>query len=233
MADTPPSIEQLQAEVAALRTGNATLETTLKKVRADLKTAGGKEGATDAAIAAAFAPIRSVLSLDDTVDPDAIATAVQTRAKEWDSVKAERDAAVAAAEGIKAERNAERIRAAADSALAESGMDALHYDDARALLLPTLEVGKDGAIVTKAAPNVIAGMTPVQHIHGILKAQRPHYWPSSVGGGATGGKHGPAGDTRCFDPRSPEFNVTAQGQYFKRHGAEATARAERQYGGGR
>lgn len=144
----------------------------------------------------------------------------------------ERDDAKAHAAKVAADWDAHRIDAAIGQALGKCGMIPANHEDAAAMLRGVLEVNKDGAVITKAAANTIAGMTIEQHVHSVMKAARPHWWPPSSGGGASGGKHsGSGGDAACFDPRSSKFSVTAQAQFERRYGTDAARRAARQFGG--
>ncbi len=131
--------------------------------------------------------------------------------------------------------NAQRIDTAIVSALANSRMIAANHEDAATLLRGVLEV-REGKVVTKTAPNIVPGQSAEQFIVGQLQTMRGHWWPRSVSGGARGGSGAglnSLGDTSCFDPKSPKFNLTEQGRYFRRYGPIATEQAKAQYGGGR
>jgi hypothetical protein len=159
-------------------------------------------------------------------------------AKAVASIQAERDELRAKVTKIEQERDAQHVESAISAALSKSGMIPANHEDAANLIRSMLTV-KEGKVVTKdGVPNVIPGMDPTQLFHATVKTLRPHWWPSSVGGGAVGsrGNANPnalPGDASCFDPRSPNFNVTKQGQYHRAYGPEVAARARAQYGGGR
>lgn len=140
------------------------------------------------------AGVRKALALADDADDTAVLSALGT-------VTTQRDEAVANAEKITTERNAEKIDAAVALALGKSGIIAQNADDAAAIIKAALEVNKDGRVVTKTAPNVVPGQTPEQFIAGQLKTMRPHYWPLSAGGGVTGGGVPVFGvNVDCFKP---------------------------------
>ncbi len=147
-------------------------------------------------------------------------------------ISKERDDAKAHAVKVAADWDSHRIEAGITQALGTCGLIPENNEDAANLIRPLLTVDpKTGQIVTKEAPNVIAGMSVDQHIHAVLKAQRPHWWPSSIGGGARGGSLGvTGGDTSVFDPASHTYSVTAQAQYERRYGIDAARRAAKQFG---
>jgi hypothetical protein len=99
-------------------------------------------------------------------------------------------------------------------------------------------VDEKGNVRTKTdAPNTIPNADPGAWILTELRVKRPHWWPTSVGGGARGGSGAPApqglpGNPDCFKP-GPTWNFTQQMVYSKQFGAEAAARAARLFGGGR
>lgn len=97
------------------------------------------------------------------------------------------------------------------------------------------EVAEDGAIVTRDAKGLKAGLTPAQW----LKDQQdnsPHWWEDSVGGGAGGNRGGNAG-MKDNPWATANWNMTAQGAFVKAHGMEkakqAAARAGTSVGGDR
>lgn len=80
---------------------------------------------------------------------------------------------------------------------------------------------KDGVGVT---PNVTADI-----VLGDLKATRGHWWPDSVGGGATGSGGGTGGITG--NPWSKaHWNKTEQGRYIRQHGEEKAKAAAKAAG---
>lgn len=229
MADTPtatPTVDELQASVSRLEKALAAERDAHKSTRAGF-----------------LAPVRAALGLGDDAALDAVTAALSTRlgdadkivAERTNALTAERDSARAELEQIRAERNAERTERAIGDALAKSGIIAHNADDAASILRGVLEVTDKGEVRTKAAPNIVPGQTPEQFIAGQLRTLRPHYWPASVGGGAKGTGTMPTpnlGNDSCFDPRSPQFNVTAQFQYEARFGKAAADAALKKYGRG-
>ncbi len=156
--------------------------------------------------------------------------------KKTTALQTERDEAVKRAESLLSERKAEKLEAAIDAGLRRSGVKPECLEDARAILRGALEVNEKGEVVTKTAPNVIPGQSVEFFTVSQLRQMRPHYWPTSVGGGArgSGGRaDGGAGDTSCFDPKHANYNLTAQGAYLRQHGQAAFDRARARYGGGK
>lgn len=194
--------------------------------------------------AAMLGPIRQALGLGDDAGTDAILAALTSRTPDAEALVTqrtaaltkERDTAVAAADAIKTERNAEKIDAALNAAFDKSGAKPEHRPDFLLLAKALFTVDAKGRVVTRDdAADTLPGVEPAAWIVGQLRASRPHYWPTSTGGGASGGgAHGaPLGDTSCFDPRSPRFNMSDQMRYERKWGREAADRAIRMYGGGR
>ncbi|MCC6230046.1 MAG: hypothetical protein IT432_12580 [Phycisphaerales bacterium] len=144
-------------------------------------------------------------------------------------VAKERDDAKTRANTIAAERNTEKMDAEIRSAVTKAGIFAQSTDDATAILRGVLEVTDKGEVRTKAAPNVVPGQTVEQFIAGQLKTMRPHYWPTSIGGGAKGGGFaahaGP--DVSCFKPGG---TLTAQYALVARVGERAALEACRRSG---
>ncbi|QOI99247.1 MAG: hypothetical protein HRU70_01575 [Phycisphaeraceae bacterium] len=125
----------------------------------------------------------------------------------------------------------EKVDRSISDALSRSGMIADNATDALALARPLFVLSEKGEVVTKAdAAGVIPGATPDQWIIAQLRTLRPHWWPKSAGGGASGGSRGgmAMGDDSCFRPES--WNVTLQARYEKLHGTRAAEAAARRYG---
>lgn len=165
--------------------------------------------------------VRKALGLGDDADDAAILAALGTTTKERDEAKTRADT-------IAAERDAERISGEIRHALGASGIIAQNTDDAAAILRSVLEV-KEGRVVTKAAPNVVPGQTPEQFIASQLRGMRPHYWPTSTGGGSKGAGHtAHAGaDVSCFREGG---TMTAQMALVARVGERAAIEACRRAG---
>lgn len=90
-------------------------------------------------------------------------------------------------------------------------------DDAVMAGLNVLDVAEDGAIVTKDVQGVTPGIGAADWLKD-MQDKRPHWWPQSQGGGAQGGKGGPA--NRAENPWTKEgWNLTKQGQLVKTIGA--------------
>jgi hypothetical protein len=100
----------------------------------------------------------------------------------------------------------------------EAVEDILRYQD-------IFDVGEDGKIVTKAdLKGVSAGLDP-QGWLSERRQDRPHWWPDSVGGGATGGSGGPNHAGNPFAKTSANLTKASQLIQTDRPKAEAYARA--------
>jgi hypothetical protein len=214
-----PTVDDLQASVQRLQTA-------LNREREDHKATKAQQ----------LAPVRTALGLPEDAPLDTITTTLSQRLGDIDAqvnaktenIAAERDAAVAEAAKVRDEWNAHRIDAAVQLALQTSGIRPECFADATTILRGALEATEKGVVRTKAAPNIVPGQTPEQFIAGQLKSLRPHYWPTSVGGGARGGGVHPTtgGDTSAFRTG----NVTGMMAYIARHGERAAIEACRRSG---
>jgi hypothetical protein len=91
-------------------------------------------------------------------------------------------------------------------------------EDALYLAERMFDVGEDGRITTKDNVGVTPGVEPDVWLTE-MQPKRPHWWPTSVGGGAGGGKSN--GNTGGPNPWSQKgWNVTQQGAYLREHGIE-------------
>lgn len=88
------------------------------------------------------------------------------------------------------------------------------------------EVTADGRIVTKDKVGVTPGIEADIWLQE-MQDKRPHWWPDSQGGGATGDK-GSGGATGDNPWTAKNWNLTKQGEYLNKHGeakAEQAAKA--------
>lgn len=193
-----------------------------------------------------LAPLRTLANLGDDADLDTLTSTLAARLGDADKVvsertaalESERDEAVAKAAKIEQAYASEKVTAALDQAFAASGAQAQNAEDYLALARPLFTLGDDGQVVTRAdAPNTVPGMTPDQWISAQLRQARPHWWPLSTGGGARGttGTAVPtsAGDSSCFNPRSPNHSITNQFLYEQRFGKAAADAAIARFRGAR
>lgn len=89
------------------------------------------------------------------------------------------------------------------------------------------EVTEDNRVITKDVAGVVPGLTPKEWFKDMLE-KSPHWWPTSVGGGANGGR-GPTG--RASNPWSKEgWNITKQGAYVTEHGIDKAKTAAESVG---
>lgn len=192
-----------------------------------------------------LAPIRTALGLGEDANLDTITASLGTRLGDADKIvadrtaalTAERDAAIADAAKVKADRAAERVDSAISGALAKSNMIQANAPDAMNLLRGLFHVDDKGRVVTKGGDTgEPAGVTPEQFVAARLGAIRSHWFPGNVSGGARSSGNftgGLAGDTSCFDPRSPNYNITRQYQLEVTHGSAWADAARKRYGGTR
>lgn len=219
-APTPADIERLSKALEAERSEHKETRARLTNLRTDLGRITGLDP---------DAPIERIAErLGDTEK------AITDRLA---PVITERDEAVKRAQTLEQEKRSAILDSAVDRAIARSGVKAEAVEDAKLHLRAALEVNDKGEVVTKAAPGEVAGQSPDWFVVSRLRMLRSAYWEKSVGGGARGSAgNNPANavDDRCFNVRDPaNYSVTAQGAFYRKHGAEATERARRKYGGGR
>lgn len=184
-------------------------------------------------LTARLTAIRSGIAKGLGLAEDATDEALLARAAE---VAKERDDSRAEAAKVKGERDADKVDTALRDAFAKSGADPRNAEDFLALARPLFTVdAKTGAVVTKSdAPNTVPGANPEAWIVAELRTKREHWWPKSIGGGARGAGFLPSGgaDDSCFDPRSPNYNFTAQLAAEARFGPAFADRARQRYGRG-
>lgn len=81
------------------------------------------------------------------------------------------------------------------------------------------EIAEDGAIVAKdGARGIEAGITPDVWL-GDMKEKRPHWWPTSQGGGAGGGRDGAGAGSNPWSAKNWDFD--AQGAMVRQDRAKA------------
>lgn len=106
-------------------------------------------------------------------------------------------------------------------------------EDALVLAERLFEVTEDGQVVTRDGVGITPGLGAKDWLAEI-RDKRPHWWPASSGGGASGsGARGAGFGSSKDNPWSAEgWNLTAQGNYLRTHGrekAEAAAKAAGSY----
>ncbi len=214
-----------------------TLEKSLEAARADAKKAQDTLSTFRRTIA-------ERIGLSPDASADEVTNHLGTRLTDVDgqvtaktaSIVAERDAAIADAAKVKTDRAVERVDSAISAALAKSTMIQANTPDAMNLLRGLFHVDDKGRVVTKGADTgEPAGVTPEQFVAARLGALRGHWFPGNVSGGARSSGNftgGLAGDTSCFDPRSPNYNITRQYQLEVTHGSAWADAARAKYRGG-
>lgn len=101
-------------------------------------------------------------------------------------------------------------------------------DDAVMVGLTMFEQLEDGRIVTKDGCGVTPGLEPKEWAKD-MQERRPHWWPPSQGGGSRGGG-GPTGRDAGNPWSNAGWNITEQGRYIVKHGAEKAAEAAKSVG---
>jgi hypothetical protein len=90
------------------------------------------------------------------------------------------------------------------------------------------EDGSGGRIMTRDNVGVTPGLSPKEWLKD-MQEKRAHWWAQSQGGGSQGGRGSPG--NRADNPWSAEgWNISAQGAYYKTHGAEKAAAAAKAAG---
>lgn len=174
-----------------------------------------------------------LVSKDGKIDETKMAAAIEAATKravgplERDKLALERrlqDAtkATEAAQGEVAKLNGSIVTGRIEQALRDSAAAAkvitTAIDDAVMVGVRYFEFTEDGKIVTKDGLGVTPGLKPGEWFKDMQEA-RPHWWPTSVGGGAGGGRGSPGSGAN--NPWSRDgWNITNQGKYLREHGQE-------------
>lgn len=102
-------------------------------------------------------------------------------------------------------------------------------DDAVLNAMRVFEVTETGRVLTRDNVDAMPGIEPKEWFKD-QQDKKPHWWPTSVGGGSRGSGSG-GGSIRSENPWSAEgWNVTKQGQVFKDMGAEKAGALAAQVG---
>jgi hypothetical protein len=128
-----------------------------------------------------------------------------------------------------------KIEDAVRKTATESKVIASALDDVVLNAGRVFELDEQGRVVTKDnIDGVTPGIAPDVWIKD-MQEKRPHWWPTSQGGGAGGNKGMPGGGANPWSAGS--WNMTHQGDYIKAHGIEKAnqmaAQAGTKVGGGR
>lgn len=196
------------ALVEELNEAKATLETLGKDGKINTE---AQAAAIQAAVDRAVGPVKR--------DLDAAQRQLDTEKKKT----AEKEAEVGTLQNsIKRDKMRSAIR---DAAIAAKVLPTA-IDDAVLVGEQMFELTEAGKLVTKNDAGVTPGLDPKEWAKDMMD-KRPHWWPTTQGGGARGGTGVNA--TGKDNPWSPEgWNVTAQGQRIKELGpvkaAELAAR---------
>lgn len=96
-------------------------------------------------------------------------------------------------------------------------------EDALYLAERMFDVSDDGKVTTKDGVGVTPGVEPDVWFTE-MQAKRPHWWPESHGGGATGGKAGNGAASNPFSNKS--WNMTEQGKIARENPTKAQQLAQ-------
>ena len=142
--------------------------------------------------------------------------------RELAKIRKERDEAV---EGIARYREQETRRTIGDSlrrAMRSAKVLPEAEEDVLLLGERVFEITDEGGVVTRDLPGLAAGLDPTSWLSEI-QDRKPHWWPASVGGGASGS--GSGGGFSGKNPWSAEaWNMTEQARIYREKGAETASR---------
>lgn len=128
---------------------------------------------------------------------------------------------------VEAYEMADRTRSIHDSvrkAATDSKVIPSAVDDVLMLAERMFEITDDGMVVAKDAVGVTPGIDPATWM-AEMQEKRPHWWPTSVGGGANGSGNSSGGFAK--NPWSAEnWNMTEQGQVYRADPAKADRMAK-------
>jgi hypothetical protein len=198
-AALPVMVEELAEAKAKLEALTAEGNDQTVKVQAQI----------DAAVNRAVGPI--------TRDKESIARQLDAAKK----AVAEKEAEVAK---LTADAESERTRLAIRDAAIAAKVLPTAIDDA-VLVGERMFETVDGKLLTKGDNGITPGLSPKEWAKE-MEEKRPHWFPTSVGGGAQGGKGG--GSSNKDNPFTAEnWSVTKQGQLFKENPEKAAQMAAR------
>lgn len=148
-------------------------------------------------------------------------------------VAKERDEARSKAADVESRWASEKVDSALRSAFEKSGAGRENEEDFLLLARGLFEADEKGVRTRKDAPNTLPGIDPAAWIVAELHSKRPHWFPTSQGGGARGAGFIPStgADDSCFDPRSPNYNFTAQLAQEAKFGPQFADKARARYRG--
>lgn len=148
-------------------------------------------------------------------------------------VAKERDEARSKAADVESRWASEKVETALRSAFEKSGAGREHEEDFLLLARGLFEADEKGVRTRKDAPNTVPGVNAEAWIVAELRVKRSHWWPLSQGAGARGAGFIPSAgaDDSCFDPRSPNYNFTAQLAAEAKYGPAFADRARQRFGG--
>ncbi len=167
------------------------------------------------------------------LDAAAIEQAVQTRLRaavapierERDQYKISTEQATQKIAQLESDAVGRRVRDVIREAATKSGMVPSAVNDAIMLAERMFELTEDGRVITKDGVGVTPGIAPTVWLTD-MQSTRPHWWPASVGGGASGNRQG--GGSSGKNPFSKDgWNFTEQMSLIRENKAlaEQMARA--------
>ena len=198
-ATIPASLEELNE-------ARARLDTLTKEGKIDETKI---QGQIDAAVTRAVGPVKR--------DLDAAQRQLEAERKKTIEKEAEK---TALQESIKQERIRNTIRAAVTGG--KTPVLPTAVDDAVLVGERMFDYTDDGKLVTKNDVGVTPGLDPAEWTKDMME-RKPHWWPTSVGGGARGGGPGNVGIGKDNPWSAEGWNITAQGQKVREVGAAKAA----------
>lgn len=166
--------------------------------------------------------------LDETAIEKVLKVRMGPVEKQLKTLAAERDALKAQNEEFSGR---ERRRTVHDAIRKAAELEKLRpeaIEDALVLGERVFEVAENGEVTTRDGVGVTPGLQAKDWL-GEIRDKRPHWWPGSTGGGATGSGPRSGVPTGADNPWSAEgWNLTKQGQVLRELGtakAEAYAKA--------
>jgi hypothetical protein len=161
------------------------------------------------------------------MDDTKINTLVETRIKSrlapierelgtWKTKATELEGTVSKFQAENKQRSiADNVRAAVSRS---QGFQPVAMEDAIVFAERMLEVNEDGHVVTKDGVGVTPGVDAVVWLTE-MQAKKPHWWGTTQGGGAQGGRLGGAGGANPFSHEG--WNMTEQGNLVRTNRARA------------
>lgn len=152
-----------------------------------------------------------------------VALATAPLDKKVQDLTKERDTAVAERDGLATARKRDRISAAIAEKAAKAGVLPGSVNRIVSLLAGQFDLDDSGKPITREGDSVLPGLDVDQVIND-LKTTDPYFWPTSQGGGASGGQSGGVGGVNFWSKAG--WNLTEQGRMVAKDPSKAAAMAK-------